>query len=277
MQSKTVKLNLFVTLLISVLFLASCEKEEENNIVEELSVEKVQQTAEIDVTSDAVSSIIEEMYILDGTDERKSAATFLPDCMTKTVVINGNTRTVTLSFAEDCEMQNGNILSGIITMVYVKDPTAQTRTISYSFTDFYFNYKHIEGGGSIERERFNVNENPQSTINQDITVTWPNGNSAHRIGVKVREWVEGFGSGTWGDNVFLITGNWTTEFPNGDVNSGIVTTPLRRELACRFIVSGVIALSHNESAGTLDFGDGSCDNKALFTGANGVEHEIILK
>jgi len=276
MQSKTGKLSIIITLLVSVFFLTSCEKDEAI-VTDELSVEKVQQTAEIDVTSDAVSSIIEEVYIQDGKDIGKSIDTFLPACMTKTVVMDGNTRTVTLNFEEDCEMHNGNILTGTITMVYVRDPLALTRSITYSFTNFYFNYKNIEGGGSILREKSNTNGNPQSTKNQDITVIWPDGKSAHRIGVKVREWIEGVGTGTWGDNVYAITGNWTTEFPNGDVNSGIITTPLRRELACRFIVSGVIAVSHNEAAGTLDFGDGSCDNIALFTNSNGVEHEVILR
>jgi len=276
MQSKTFNLNFMITLLISVFIFTSCEKQEAT-ISDNLSVEKVQQVAEIEVISEAVSSIIEEVYIIDGTDERKSTETFLPKCMTKTVVIDGLTRTLTLNFEGDCEMPNGNILSGTITLVYVRDPAAQTRTITYSFTDFYFNQKHIEGGGTIFREKSNENGNPQSTKNQSITLTWPNGKSAHRVEMKLREWIEGVGSGTWGDNVYLVTGNWTTEFPNGDVNNGIVTIALRRELTCRFIVSGIIALSHNEASGTLDFGDGSCDNKAIFTDSNGVEHEIILR
>lgn len=276
MQSKTFNLNFMITLLISVFIFTSCEKQEAT-ISDNLSVEKVQQVAEIEVISEAVSSIIEEVYIIDGTDGRKSTETFLPKCMTKTVVIDGLTRTLTLNFEGDCEMPNGNILSGTITLVYVRDPAAQTRTITYSFTDFYFNQKHIEGGGTIFREKSNENGNPQSTKNQSITLTWPNGKSAHRVEMKLREWIEGVGSGTWGDNVYLVTGNWTTEFPNGDVNNGIVTIALRRELTCRFIVSGIIALSHNEASGTLDFGDGSCDNKAIFTDSNGVEHEIILR
>ncbi len=230
------------------------------------------------MVSDNVSSIVEEVFIAEeGLATRSITNPFLPECMTKTVVINGFTRTVTLDFGEACEMYNGNYLSGILTMEYVRDPIAMTRTIIYTFTNFFFNYKSIEGGGSIVRERINEYGNPQSTKNQDITLTWPDGKSAHRVGVKIREWTEGFGSGTWGDNVFLITGNWSTNFSNGDVNTGLVTTPLRRELACRFIVSGVIALTHNDNAGTLDFGDGSCDNEAIFIDSNGVEHIIVLK
>ncbi len=276
MKSKTFKIRILVTLFVSVLLIMSCKKDE-IVVADEAVTESIQKSAEIDVVSDNVSSIVEEVFIVEeGLVTRSKINPFLPECMTKTVVISGFTRTVTLDFGEGCEMNNGNYLSGIITIVYERDPNALTRTIKYSFTNFFFNYKNIEGGGSIFRERMNENGNPQSTKNQDITIIWPNGNSAHRVGVKIREWVEGFGSGTWGDNVFLITGNWTTEFLNGNINSGIVTTPLRRELACRFIVSGVIALTHNNHAGTLDFGDGSCDNEAIFTDSNGVEHIIIL-
>jgi hypothetical protein len=277
MKTKTLNVIFFLMVSIGTFFFTGCEKEV--MVTDDTSVESAQKSAEIDVISDNVSVIVEEAFITEeGITSRslESYETFLPPCMTRTVEVSGMIRTVTLDFGDGCDMPNGNHLSGIITIVYERNPSALTRTITYSFTDFYFNNKNIEGGGSIFREWANDNGNPQSTKNQNITVTWPNAATAHRVGVKVREWVAGVGSGTWGDNVFLITGNWTTEFPNGDVNSGIVTTPLRRELACRFIVSGEIALSHNEMAGTLNFGEGDCDNIAIFTAADGTEHTIVL-
>lgn len=278
MNSRKFKLGVLTSLLFSVLLFTSCEKEVLTS--DDLSTESVEKSAEIDVASDAVSSIVEEVFVTEeGITGRSTQAyvSFLPPCMTRTVVISGLTKTVTLDFGEACDMPNGNHLSGIITIEYVVNPAELTRTLTYSFTEFYFNYKNIAGGGSIFREFENTNGNPQSTKNHDITVTWPNGDSAQRVGVKIREWIEGVGSGTWGDNVYLITGNWTTNFPNGDVNTGLVSTPLRRELACQFLVSGVVDLTHNNHEGTLDFGDGSCDNIAIFTGENGVEHTIILE
>jgi len=277
MNSKKFKLGVLTSLLVSVFLFTSCEKEVDPT--DNYSTDSIQKSAEIDVASDAVSSIVEEAFVTqEGIAGRSTEASvsFLPDCMTRTVVINGFTRTVSLDFEGDCVMPNGNHLSGMITIEYVVNPAELTRTITYSFTDFYFNAKNIIGGGSIYREFENANGNPQSTKNHDITVTWPNGASAQRVGVKVREWTEGVGSGTWGDNVYLITGNWVTNFPNGDVNTGLVTTPLRRELACQFIASGVVNLTHNEYEGVLDFGGGSCDNIAIFTGENGVEYTIIL-
>lgn len=117
MQSKTGKQNIFFTLILSVIFLTSCEKEEAIVTNDELSVEKIQQATEIDVTSDTVASIIEEVYTQESDAVEKSSDTFLPECMTKTVEFNGDTRTINLTFEGDCEMQNRNILSGIITFV----------------------------------------------------------------------------------------------------------------------------------------------------------------
>lgn len=277
MKTKVFKLSFIaVVVLVSSVFF-SCNKETETTA--EPTVENMQKSVEVDDATDNVSSIIESVYVMEEQEEGKTTKeteSFIPPCMTKTIVISGMTRTVTLDFGEGCDLPNGNHLSGVITIVYERNPEAMQRTITYSFSNFFFNNKQIEGGGSIERMKSNANGNPQATKSMDITLTWASGASAHRVGTRVREWVEGFGSGTWGDNVFLITGHWTTEFPNGNVNTGIVTVPLRREMACRFIVSGVVAVSHNELSGTLDYGDGDCDNTAIFTDADGVEHTIVL-
>lgn len=270
-------LKFISALFVSVVILTSCA-DDEATLTDEISSENVQKSTDIDAVSDNLSSVIEAVYILEEGLGGKTINNdpFLPECLTKTVVTNGNTRTVTLDF-DDCYLPNGNHLDGIINISYVRDPDAHTRTITYSLSDFYFNDINIAGGGTILREKMNDNGNPQSTRNEDITVTWPNDFSANRVGVVVSEWVEGFDTPfIWRDNVFSITGNWTTDFSNGDVNTGLVTTPLRRNLVCRYIVSGIIALTHNTAEGTLDFGDGNCDNEAVFTGPNGVEHIIIL-
>jgi hypothetical protein len=164
-----------------------------------------------------------------------------------------------------------------VKIVYEHDPTAQSRTITYTLTNFSFNQIVFNGGGTIVRVKNNTNNHPQSTATFDVTATFPDGKIAHRTGTKVREWIEGFETKDWKDNVFLVTGNWTTEFNNGVVNKGTVITPLRRLATCPFFVSGVVELSHNGSVGKLHFGNGTCDNVAVFVGPNGVETIIKLK
>ncbi|MDY7395666.1 hypothetical protein UMM65_10465 [Aureibaculum sp. 2210JD6-5] len=280
MKRQKLKLGLMALLLSTILFVG-CDKGEtiqDDASLEEIDLKTAETEAVIDEVSDETSVIIEEAYQTVETPTTKSTALerYIPDCVTITKVITQNMKTVTVDFGEGCELRNGNFVSGAIIMEYEKDPEAATKMISYSFRDFYFNRKHVEGGGSILRERMNDNGNPQSTKTFDVTVTWPDDSFAKKEGTKMREMIEGQGTKAWGDNVFLITGNWKFTKKNGTVLSATVTEPLRRELACKFLVSGVIELSKNENNALLNYGDGSCDDLATISINGGEEREIHL-
>ena len=62
---------------------------------------------------------------------------------------------------------------------------------------------------------------------------------------------------------------------DGTVLSVNVIEPLRRELACKFLVSGIVNLTKNENMAILNYGDGECDDLAIIT-INGQDHEIHL-
>jgi hypothetical protein len=56
-----------------------------------------------------------------------------------------------------------------------------------------------------------------------------------------------------------------------------ILTPLRKELVCRFIVSGTIEIRpENLPVRLLDYGDGECDNIATVT-INGEVYTIYLR
>lgn len=270
-----------IALALFGLVLTSCNESDtiqEDLITEEIDLKAAETEAVIDKVSDESSAIIEEAYLMEEFPITKSNVTdrYLPDCVTITVVIVQNMKTVTLDFGEGCELRNGNFVSGKIIMTYERDPEAASKMITYSFEGFYFNRKNVEGGGSILRERSNENSNPQSTKTFDVTVTWPDGLFASKVGVKVREMIEGQNTSAWGDNVFLITGNWTFTRRNGNVLSAKIIKELRRELACKFLVSGTIELSKNLDTAILDYGDGECDDLATVSINGGERREIHL-
>ena len=270
-----------IALALFGLVLTSCNESDtiqEDLITEEIDLKAAETEAVIDKVSDESSAIIEEAYLMEEFPITKSNVTdrYLPDCVTITVVIVQNMKTVTLDFGEGCELRNGNFVSGKIIMTYERDPEAASKMITYSFDEFYFNRKNVEGGGSILRERSNENSNPQSTKTFDVTVTWPDGLFASKVGVKVREMIEGQSTSAWGDNVFLITGNWTFTRRNGNVLSAKIIKELRRELACKFLVSGTIELSKNLDTAILDYGDGECDDLATVSINGGERREIHL-
>lgn len=278
---KILNSKLLMLFVVSSFFLVSCNNSDTVELNEQISSDEVTILAEVDNVSDEVNNIIDD-FLVENEDFSKSADTegkvedLLP-CVTKTIVFTTTTKEVTLDFGEGCELPSGNVLSGKILMSYAIDTDVNSLTITHMYENFYFNEISIEGDNSIVRVRQNENGNPQSTITFGTTLTWPDGVYASRQGTKVREWVEGVNTRMFGDNVFLITGNWTATFKDGIVFSSSIMEPLRREMACRFIVSGVLELQKENRTGTLDFGDGSCDNVAIFTNEAGVETEVILR
>ena len=280
MKRQKLTFGIIALTLFGLIFISCNDSDtiQEDLSTEAIDVKAAETEAEIDKVSDESSAIIEEAYLMEEFPITKSNATdrYLPDCVTITVVIVQNMKTVTLDFGDGCELRNGNLVSGKIIMEYERDPEAATKMITYSFEDFYFNRKNVEGGGSILRERSNENGNPQSTKTFDITVTWPDNTFANKNGMKVREMIEGQDTLAWGDNVFLITGNWMFTKKDGTKLTAEVIEALRRELACKFLVSGIIKLTKNENSAVLSYGDGECDDLATVSINGGERREIHL-
>lgn len=272
---KNIKTRLIVLVSFIIIF-TSCSKDDSSivtNTSADFTQEQSRQAAETDEVSAGALDIVEIAYLEQEEGEGRSASLF-SDCVTITVSSENGITFVDLDFGLGCELNNGTIVSGIIHLTYGL-PQNGTRTVNYNFENFTFNEKGIEGGGTIFRELSNASGNPQSTFHKNIVVTHPNGIVVTVDGNRVREWIEGVDSGTWQDNVFLVTGNWAQEFSNGFSRSAMVTDALRREATCPFFVSGLVEVTRNITTGVLDFGDGTCDNTAILT-VDGVEYIITL-
>jgi len=268
---------------MTLLFLA-CDKEESTVMAddnpESLDVVALTASDEAELISEEVVTIAEDVFSVDeiqSISKETFVSDYLPDCVVITTVTTDTTREKTLDFGDGCELPNGNVLGGIILISYEKDMELAMKTISLSLEDFTFNGVAVEGSAVVERVRSNDNGNPQADAVGTFTGTWPDGSTASFTGNRTREWIEGYGSGFWGDNVFLISGKRTYTGPQGNVLSKETIVPLRREWACRFIVSGVLEISRNELTASLDFGDGECDAKGTLTYPDGRTEEIFLR
>ena len=281
------KLNLLklgvVTMFIATAFV-SCDSDEVESIVEQaLTTDDVLAIEEIDAAIEDVNADVDQAFIIEEglgslttkEGDNKITPNFFPECLTKTVVIEENMKIVTLDYGDGCEIR-GRFKAGIIIMKYEKNKELHTRSITITYDNYRVNRKLMEGSHSVVRVKENENGNPQSTSTFDMMVTWDSGDTATRVGQKAREMIEGADTRTWGDNVYSITGSWETTRKNGTTVAAEVTTPLRRELACKFLVSGVIDLTKNDRHGILDFGDGECDNQATLTLDDGTVIEITL-
>ncbi|MGJ8667520.1 MAG: hypothetical protein ACSHW7_14210 [Patiriisocius sp.] len=266
----------FLAILCFAFALTSCDKDDTQETEPQFnfSSEDNFRAAQADNAIDGALNIVENGYV-EGEEGRSQMNSFFNECTIITIQPNGNGGTIILDFGEGCQLNNGSIVSGIINMSYGAI-TGGTRTIDYQFEDFMYNNNSVTGGGEIFREIANSNGNPQSTINESIVIGFPNTSiTATRTGLRIAEWVEGVGSGTWQDNVYNVTGNWDTELTNGFNRSGLVTEKLVRKLSCSFLVSGLLEVTQNNFTGVIDWGTGDCDNLATLE-VNGQVYDIVL-
>ncbi|WGF94044.1 hypothetical protein [Aequorivita marisscotiae] len=262
---------------MSILFFTACSKDQETPAEEvNFTSENSVRAAKTDQIAEGTFTIIEQAFVENETESGgKTQLSLFPNCTEITVGQQGNVFTILLNFGSSCTLNNGNIVSGSILLEY-GPLTSGTYTVNYTFQNFVFNGNGVSGGGSVLYEIANQNDNPQSTLTESITVSFPNTTvTATRNGTRISEWVEGVGSGTWVDNVYIITGNWQTQFTNGFERSGEVTQQLVYKLACPFIVEGKLQITQDGLSAIIDFGDGACDNQAVFI-FNGQEYPFTM-
>ncbi|WP_299361262.1 hypothetical protein [Winogradskyella sp.] len=273
------KKGIFCLVVLGLVF-TSCSDNDETSGTGDLGQDttEVQRSAEIDQVDNILGDMVVDAY--EGQELSESGkgvyTSGIPECVTVTLVAEQGYRELTLDFGTEGCIVNGHLIQGQIVIDYTRDPEAQQIEINYNLFDFYFDAKHVIASRSILRELSNENGNPQFTHDLTITVVWPNGVQASREGTRIREWVEGFGTGVFSDNVFEITGDWTATFVNGNTHIYEVIEPLRREVICAFFVSGSFDVQRTNFGGLFDYGEGNCDNQATFTFNNGTEIPITL-
>ena len=265
---------------IALLCFSCLEDESTIPVTNNFNAQEFTKSEEANKIAEEVNSIITKDYEEESASKHASnnLPPYLPNCVTRTASFDGTTYSVEFDFGTTaCVMPNGNSITGKILYTYVGALSANTKTITYTLIDFTFNDKQVAGSDIINHIKSNTNNNPQSTIIVDFTITWPDGLVGIRTGTIVREWIEG--SDTlldWTNDVFLVSGNWSTTFNNGNTYSSTITSSLRRELTCWYFVSGTIDFNYNGLIFTGDYGNGTCDNNATLTFSNGTEIDILL-
>lgn len=285
MKKRNAKRVLTAGLLATMTWLGSCEKDSEGSLSEvesreEMEVVALQQADEAEWIAEEVVNLAEEVYAVEeltATGKGIPLSGFIPECLTITTVRTNGVVEKTLDFGQGCETPNGNRLSGVVFLRYEADMEMATKTLILELREFTFNEIAVEGGAEILRLRSNAAGNPQSEVVSEFKGTWPDGEVASWEGNRTREWIEGYGSGFWGDNVFLITGSQTLIRRNDVVLNRTTISPLKRELSCRFLVSGLLQISRNDLVVELDFGDGSCDAFGVLTYPDGSMETITLR
>lgn len=258
--------------LIMALSLTGCNKDEENNNASSpMTTEDVSINAKIDAISNDISEIAEDQLDAQSSARMRNHHSILPDCATVTTTVSGNIWTSVVDFGTTgCQYHNGAMLRGQIIISGSTDFQQSPYVWTYNFNNFYYNNILVEGTKTLSRTIQATDAlatpHPVVVIDLDLDITLPNGNTYARTGTRTRELIEGYDTPLiFLDNVYHITGNWSTTGANHSYTSTI-TTPLRVEIACAYkLVSGIITINRNDHTAVLNYGDGHCDNIATIS------------
>ncbi len=172
-------------------------------------------------------------------------------------------RTVLIDFGtDDCVASDGRIRKGQVLLTYTGRYRDEGTVITITPLNYTVNGYQLSGSKTITNLGLNNNGDVAFSIVVDGNVTAP-GNvwNIEWNSNRIRTWVEGSNTLTIWDDVYEITGTASGITRNDLPYSVLITVPLRAEIGCRWLVSGVMILSpEGYDARTIDFGNGVCNN-----------------
>ena len=257
--------TLIAGLLIGLaVMLHSCkkDKEEETNNTQT-------EAAELSVANNIAETMYDDVFnvvLLDG--QSNNVAGRGNSCAT--VTLNNSDpdtypKIMTLDFGPGCTGFDGLTRKGkIIATLSGRIRTAGT-SITISFDNYSVNDFKLEGEFSITNNSGN-NGLSFTTQTTNGKLTYPGGTLFYtHSGNHTLTQTAGAGTPSFLDDSFSLTGSGTTTSSLGNSLTVNITTALVKKATCANVVSGIEQFTYNNINGTLDFGDGSCDNQALLT------------
>jgi hypothetical protein len=263
MKMQNLNLKIVAIVMISVLTILSCNKEENDN-----DITIAQDNAFTEGVYADVHAMVDQANRLSSTKITDSLwGAYFSSCVTITRDTLANPHKITIDFgATNCLCNDGKYRRGIIIASYTGRYRDAGTQISVSFNGFYVNDNHVQGTKTIT----NNGTNALGNINFDIAVNGQidkanNGGTITWTSNRNREWIAGSSTLSIWDDIYLITGE-ADGSSNGTNFEILIINPLRKEIGCVNFVSGTFTLDIPQKAlRTIDYGNGSCDQTATVT------------
>lgn len=261
-------ISLVGLLFFATAVLTSCTKSNENDPATKLNRQSALE-AFAEEAFDEASEIADQAYYasVPGLKGGENDNPRLAPCATITLDTTVMPRVLTIDFGPvNCLCNDGKYRRGMIIVTFNGRWRRPGTVVTHSFQNYYVNDNHVQGTKIMTNQGF-VNGNMTfSHVNNGSVTFAQNGESLTWQSEKVHTWIEGFATPRWRDDVFLITGFSNVSHINGRNVSRQIVQPLRREMNCRYFVSGTVQINpSNARQRLLDFGDGTCDNQATIT------------
>ena len=266
MKTKKTITTIALALTLGIIY-TGCKKDK-NEVVAPASTTTATTTTTTATSTESQNSICENSFseiftsitqIAEGNSNLRSSC---PTITVDTTPILSFPKTVTIDYGTGCNGKKGK-LTAVFTGKFGAFGTIITITAdsNYSQGSNKINvgtHTIVTGLSNSGHKTFNLSIGGGHVMMGGGNVTW---NSTRTV-----QWIEGDSTLDPMDDVYLISGSTTGTNLNGDAFSSTITTPLRVATNCAWIESGIITVTTiNNKTRTIDFGTGTCDNKATVT------------
>jgi hypothetical protein len=249
------KNSLWLLVAFILITLASCRKDRKESLSNTITVDN--STAE-NLYSDLFKVVDNVSSTEDGIRENEIGC--IDTIIVDTVSVP---RSILIDFGnDDCTGEDGRIRKGQILATFTGRYREEGTIITVTPQNYTVNGYSLSGSKTITNLGENSDGHLHYSISVDGSITAP-GNSwtSSWESNRTRTWIEGESTATIWDDVYEITGSASGVSRNGVNYDIIVTSPLRAEIGCRWIVSGSMTLvPEGYDQRVIDFGNGECNN-----------------
>jgi hypothetical protein len=277
---KKINLSFALLALLSFGLLMTACKKDDQTIIQDTDTSSAEYDALAEGIFNDVGNITDEAYYLNSGNYKSTDGDtlFLGQCATVILDTVVFPHELVIDFGEEnCLCRDGRYRRGKIINTFTGRYREPGTILTHGFDEYFVNDNKVEGSRILTNMGYNDFGNLWFTIEIEGLITLAeNGAIISWNASKEREWVEG--SDTWNrcDDGYHINGTADGVRVSGKSWTKEIIIPLRRELVCRFFVSGSVEIIPEERpARLLDYGDGQCDNIATVT-INGRTYTIHL-
>jgi hypothetical protein len=265
--------------LIASILIFSCKKDEKEEEKIDNQTTSSQDNAISQNMFDDVKKVVEEAAKDEGATNKSGL--FFGTCATVSISPNWIDsaqywpKTMTIDFGTtNCTGNDGINRRGVLTVTLSDRYTNAGSVLTVQPQNYFVNDHLIEGTKTITNNGRNASNNLSFTVQvTNGKVTFPTGGFTTWNSTRTNEWIAGestswFTNGLAGlcDDVYLITGSANGVNRNGLSYAVNITSPLRKEICCRWIVSGSMDIIPNGLlTRSVNFGNGNCDATATVT------------
>lgn len=281
------KYSMFLIGLMALLILgfSSCRKE--RNEEADMDTAALVEYAIADAAFSDVAGIAEEAYDGNLQSYRNSSNTgsTLSNCASIVFDTTTSPKTLTIDFGpNNCLCSDGNYRKGKIIVSWIGAYRDSGSVHTITFDNYFVNYNQIGGTKTVTNNGTNAAGHPVYSVTVNGFINWDpqyisGGGTSTMVSTRTREWVAGYNTPGWLDDIYHISGT-----AGGNTRTGVsytmnTTSPLVKEIGFRHFTAGVLQFTPgSRPTRTIDYGyvNGQRDNLAQVT-INGQSFTITLK